>query len=108
VERARPDARGLTWLNPAAFATPARYRYGSASRTLPGVLGPGLSNIDGMLSKSFVFLERYRAQIRWEAFNAANTPYFDLPQQSAGAGGFGVVTSAGNRRIMQMGLKLYW
>ncbi len=100
--------RGLQWLNPAAFAVPARFHYGSASRTLPTVLGPGLVNIDSMLSKSFSFAERYRLQFRWEMFNASNTPYFDLPQQSLGAGGFGVVTAAGNRRIMQMGLKLYW
>ena len=100
--------RGLEWLNPAAFAAPARFRYGSAARTLPGVLGPGLVNIDSMLSKNFALFERYRLQFRWEMFNASNTPYFDLPQQSLGAGGFGIITAASNRRIMQMGLKLYW
>lgn len=100
--------RGLQWLNPAAFAVPARFRYGSGARTLPQVLGPGLVNFDSMLAKNFQFRERYRMQFRWEVFNAANTPYFELPQQSLGAGGFGLVTSAGNRRIMQMGLKLYW
>lgn len=100
--------RGLEWLNPTAFAVPPRYRYGSAARTLPGVLGPGLINIDSMLSKNFTFREHYRVQFRWEMFNASNTPYFDLPQQSLGAGGFGIITTASNRRIMQMGLKLYW
>ena len=100
--------RGLQWLNPAAFAVPARFTHGNASRTLPGILSPGLVNFDTMLSKSFAFAERFRAQFRWEMFNALNTPYFDLPAQDLGAGNFGIITSAGNRRIMQAGLKLYW
>jgi len=37
-----------------------------------------------------------------------HTPQFDLPNQVLGGGEFGAVTAAGGRRIMQMGLKLYW
>ena len=99
--------RGIQWLNAAAFAAPARFTYGNAARTLPGVLGPGLVNFDTMLSKNFRYGERFRLQIRWEMFNAFNTPYFGLPIQDLGAGGFGVISSAGNRRIMQFGAKLY-
>lgn len=35
-------------------------------------------------------------------------PKFNLPNQTLGGGGFGLVMGAGSRRIMQMGLKLYW
>ena len=65
-------------------------------------------NFDSMVAKNFHVRERWRAQFRWETFNAFKTPQFDLQNQSLGGGSFGVVTSAGSRRIMQFGLKLYW
>ena len=100
--------RGLYWLDPAAFANPARFTYGTAARTIPGALGPGIVNFDSMMAKSFQFNERWRAQFRWEVFDTFNTPAFGLPAQNFGGGNFGVITSASGRRIMQFGLKLYW
>jgi hypothetical protein len=41
-------------------------------------------------------------------FNFTNTPQFELPAQALGSSGFGWVTSAGARRIMQLGMKMYW
>jgi hypothetical protein len=99
--------RGLQWVTPAAFANPPRYTYGNASRTLPGVLKPGLVNFDAMLAKNFRIAERFRAQFRWEAFNLTNTPAWGPPSNAFGSSNFGVVT-AGGRRIMQLGLKIYW
>ncbi len=100
--------RGLQWFNPSAFATPARFQRGNLSRTVSSVLGPGYIGFDSMVAKNFQFTDRWRAQFRWESFNTFNSPEFNLPNQTLGAGGFGLVTGAGNRRIMQMGLKLYW
>ena len=102
--------RGLQWLNPAAFAIPALYTHGNASRTLPGVLSPGLVNFDMMLSRNFVVHEHWRGQVRWEAFDALNTPFFQVPNEVVGQGSFGIInsTSASSRRIMQFGAKLYW
>jgi hypothetical protein len=110
VNRRTPAAaiRGFEWFNPAAFQTPARFTHGNVSRTVPGILGPGNVSFDSMVAKNFQFKERYRLQFRWESFNTFNTPEFDLPSQTLGGGGFGFVTGAGSRRIMQMGLKLYW
>lgn len=109
-QRGKPDParRGLLWLNPDAFAVPALYTHGNASRTLPGILGPGEVVFDSMLAKNFRFAEHWRAQFRWELFNTFNTPQFNLPNNSFGGGGFGSVTGASGRRIMQLGLKLYW
>jgi len=101
-------SRGLEWLNAAAFASPARFTLGNASRTLPGVYGPGSTLFDLMVAKNFRWRERYRWQFRWEMFNFTNTPQFALPSQTVGASGFGWVTGAGARRIMQLGLKMYW
>ncbi len=102
--------RGLQWLNPAAFAIPPLYTHGDAARTLPGVLSPDLINFDAMLSKNFLIKERFRAQVRWEAFDALNTPAFQVPNEGVGGGSFGIITSttANSRRIMQFGAKLYW
>lgn len=103
-----PTIRGLRWLNPDAFATPAAFTLGNASRTLPGVLGPGLVNFDSMVAKNFRFRERWRLQFRWETFNTFNSPQFSLPQQELGGGSFGIVSEASGRRSMQLALKLYW
>jgi len=100
--------RGLQWLDPAAFAIPARFTHGNAARTLPGVLRPGLVNFDSVLAKSFVWRERWRAQFRWEMFDTFNTPYFGLPGDTLRGGNFGIITSASRRRIMQLGLRLTW
>ena len=100
--------RGIQWLDAAAFGNPARFTFGTASRTLPGVLGPGLVNFDSMLAKSFVFRERLRAQFRWELFNTFNTPKFGLPADSLGGSNFGIIAGASSRRIMQVALRLYW
>jgi hypothetical protein len=110
VARGTPAAgiRGLNWFNPDAFAAPARFTHGSVSRTVPKVLGPGYVGLDSMVARNVQITERWRAQFRWETFNTFNSPEFNLPNQTLGGGGFGVVTGAGNRRIMQMGLKLYW
>jgi hypothetical protein len=100
--------RGLNWLNPAAFANPAPFTYGNASRTLPQVLTPASINFDSLLAKNFRLKEQWRAQFRWEMFNMMNTPAWGNPSDVLGGTSFGVITSASSRRIMQLGLKLYW
>lgn len=110
VQRGEPaeGIRGIYWFNPSAFEAPARFTLGNVSRTVPGVLGPGSINFDSLLAKNFQVTERWKAQFRWETFNSFNTPEFNLPNQTLNGGGFGLVTGADSRRIMQMGLKLYW
>jgi hypothetical protein len=110
VSRGTPATgiRGLQWFDPNAFRAPARFTHGNLARTVPGVFGPAWVNFDSLLAKNFQIGERWRAQFRWESFNTLNTPEFNLPNNTFGGGGFGLVTGAGSRRIMQMGLKLYW
>ena len=99
--------RGIQWLDLAAFAVPAKFSFGTASRTLPGVHKPGIVNFDSMLAKNFLFAEKWRAQFRWEMFNMTNTPVWGLPATSLGGPNFGIITTASSRRIMQFGLKIY-
>jgi len=99
--------RGIQWLDPAAFTVPARFSFGTASRTLPGVHKPAIFNFDTMLAKNFYVKETWRAQFRWEMFNMTNTPVWGLPATSLGGPNFGIITTASSRRIMQFGLKIY-
>ncbi|MCP5120590.1 MAG: hypothetical protein GY953_58095, partial [bacterium] len=102
-------SRGIYWLNPDAFATPAEYVHGNSSRTLPGVRGPNRISFDAMVAKNFRFMERFRLQFRWEMFNFTNTPAWNFPGQSFGnEATFGTVNGAGGSRLMQFGLKLYF
>ncbi|HKE03165.1 MAG TPA: hypothetical protein VKE91_03850, partial [Blastocatellia bacterium] len=98
--------RGIQWFNPAAFAAPARFTYGNASRTV--MTGPGRVNFDTAALKNFAFSEQYRLQFRFEMFNAFNTPQFGLPGNTLGASGFGVAGAGGSNRELQFGLKLFF
>lgn len=45
-------------------------------------------------------------EFRVEAFNVTNTPPLVAPATVAGAAGFGSITSAGDPRVLQFGLKV--
>jgi hypothetical protein len=65
-------------------------------------------NFDSLLAKNFRVGERWRAQLRWEMFNMTNTPNWGNVNESLGGTSFGIITTATSRRIMQLGLKVYW
>jgi hypothetical protein len=102
--------RGIQYLNPAAFATPATFTYGSQARTLPNVLGPGVKQFNVMFAKNFYRGESFRFQFRADILDLLNTPQFTLPATSLGGSNFGVITAADNstRRIVEFGVKLYF
>jgi hypothetical protein len=43
--------------------------------------------------------------VRAEIFNVTNTPPFGAPNTTGGAAAFGTITSAGDPRVVQLGLK---
>jgi hypothetical protein len=81
------------WFNTAAFAVPAPFTYGNASRTIPNVMGPRLINVDIALYKDFTIKERFKIDLRGEAFNAANRPDFANPATNASLSTFGTISS---------------
>jgi hypothetical protein len=92
------------WFSPSAYATPAPYTYGNASRN--SLFGPGRTNLDASLFKNFVIREQVRFEFRAEAFNIFNHPQFGLPNQNIGNAQVGSITSTvGNPRQLQMGLR---
>ena len=45
-------------------------------------------------------------ELRLEAFNLLNTPQLGTPAGVLGAANFGSITTAGDPRVLQLGLKL--
>jgi hypothetical protein len=101
------------WISPAAFAIPSDAEvaagnfFGNAGTN--SLREPGLVNFDFSANKVFPISETARVQFRTELFNFTNTPFFGRPGAvgtTFGTATFGKVTSAGDPRVLQFGLKL--
>jgi hypothetical protein len=92
------------WFNPAAFAAPAAYQYGSSGIGI--FTGPSSQVVNASLNKRFFFAEQRYVQLRWEAFNAFNHANYGNPNTTIGQGTTGKIFSAGPARQMQLGLKV--
>lgn len=91
----------------SAFAVPAAFTYGNSSRTAPDIRTHGMNNFDLSLFKYFDIIEKIRAQLRFESFNAFNRVMFSSPGTQAGTPGFGVITGQANTpRQLQVALKI--
>jgi hypothetical protein len=92
------------WFDTTAFTLPALFTFGNSGR---GILyGPPLRNMDLKIGKNFHFRERYRVEFRAEMFNFTNTPAFALPDRNVNLPQGGRISSAGEPRDIQLGLKL--
>ena len=91
------------WFDTSAFVVQPQYTYGNAGRNI--LFGPDLRDLDLSLSKSFAITESKRLQFRAESFNLTNTPAFGQPGATLNGLGVGTITSAGNPRYIQLGLK---
>ena len=85
------------------FFAPAD-RFGNAGRST--VEGPGRNLWDIGIAKSFRIREGWQLQFRSEFFNAFNHTSMNQPGRDLGAASFGQVTSAGEPRIIQFGVKM--
>ncbi len=92
------------WFNTAAFAAQPLYTYGDLGRNV--LHAPGRKSLDLAIHREFTPTERMRLQFRAEAFNVTNTPPFGAPGGSFGSATFGVISSAGLGRNVQLALKL--
>jgi len=98
------DPRKDTWFNTAAFAFPRPFTYGNAGAGI--ITSPILRTVDVTLSKSFNVTERWRFEIRGEAFNLFNFVSFTPPNATLGSAAFGTITSALPARTVQYALRL--
>ncbi|HEU4693021.1 MAG TPA: hypothetical protein VFS23_31880, partial [Vicinamibacterales bacterium] len=91
------------WFDTSAFVLPAPFSFGSAPRN--SVLGPGFTNLDLVVAKTWTVAGSRQLELRWEVFNALNNTNFDLPNRIFGTANFGRIFSAKNPREMQFGAK---
>ena len=68
---------GQSYFDPLAFAPVTDVRFGTAGYET--LRGPGTSNVDVSLFRTFRIAERLNVQFRAEAFNFTNTPHFSNP-----------------------------
>jgi len=96
------------WFNPAAFAAPAKFTFGSCGRNI--LRGPGLSDIDFQLGKNFAIPrlgEASHIELRIDATNVLNHTSFGQPNSSIGNTQAGVITSTTvSGRTIQLGVRI--
>ena len=105
------NATNAKWFNTAAFALPAPFTIGNAPRTLANVRNPGFTNADlSLLKNNYIGKgDRYNIQLRFEAFNAFNHPYFAGPDATLTDSTFGQITGTnGDPRDVQLAAKFYF
>jgi hypothetical protein len=92
------------YFDTAAFTIAPAFTLGSSSRN--PVRGPGYRNADVALIKRTPLGEKATSEFRAEIFNLTNTPPLGAPGVVAGTTTFGVISSAGDPRVVQFALKL--
>ena len=93
------------WYNKNAFAV-STATFGTTSRN--SLIGTGVKTVSVSVMKNLVmpYAESHNLQIRFEAFNALNTPQFSNPGASFGASSFGLISSTKiNNRELQLAAK---
>jgi carboxypeptidase family protein len=80
------------WFNTAAFATPAPFTFGTATRN--SVWGPGLQKADLALDREMPLVGPARFHFRLEAFNLFNTVNYGTPNRFVNTPQFGTITEA--------------
>jgi hypothetical protein len=98
-----PEVNRNDFLSSTAFVVQPLNTPGDASRDV--ALGPGLFSLDLSLVKRFAVTERSAIDIRADAFNSTNRVNFGNPGTSFGSSTFGVISTAGNPRIMQLAVR---
>ena len=98
------------WFNPQAYVLPTVGTFGNVARG--SLSGPGLTTLDTSLFKKVNINERWKLQIRAEAFNILNHPNFSSPNPVVFSGNginpsAGVITgTATTARQIQFAMKL--
>jgi hypothetical protein len=88
----------------SAFALPAQFTFGNASRNL--LRGPKFVNTDLSFMKNVIVGGGATVQIRVEMFNIFNTVNWGTPNATFDSANWGLITSAGAMRQVQLGAKL--
>ncbi len=90
------------WFNTAAFSALAPFTFGSSPRN--SVEAPGRKIVDLNIQKK-VTARGKGLEFRLDLFNAFNTPQFNTPGRTFGTPAFGIISSTGPAREIQLGLR---
>lgn len=96
----------VDFLNTASFALPAIGAFGNVGKG--SLRGPNLMIWDTGLFKNFPVHESWKFQFRAEFFNTLNRVNLNDPTNNISSGGFGSIRGAGDPRIGQLALKLFF
>ena len=93
------------WFNTAAFRENAPGTFGTLGRNTER--GPGLAVVDLSVFKNFPmpYAESHKLELRLEVFNLFNHANLGNPNTTLTSSVFGRITSAGDPRILQIGLR---
>jgi hypothetical protein len=92
------------WFNTACYQSPAPGLLGNAPRTYG--YGPGQTNVDFSLFKTFRLFKEHSLEFRSEFFNIFNHTQFATPDQFHGDSTYGAISSTvNNNRQIQFALK---
>ncbi|MBM3734563.1 MAG: TonB-dependent receptor [Acidobacteria bacterium] len=106
-ELPRPERTAGRWFDTSAFSLPPLYTFGNVGRVLPDTRGPGVFQLDASIHKFFPLGERFRVQLRGEAFNATNMVNLGMPNVNMLATDFGRIGGTQTpARIIQVGAKV--
>jgi hypothetical protein len=103
------SATCIPWLNTSLFAQPAIGTFGNVGKG--AFRGPGRFNIDTGLIKNFIPFSRredIRLQLRGEFFNILNHTELNDPDVTRNDGNFGGIYGAGDPRIIQLAVKVFF
>ena len=92
------------WFDTSAFTVAPQFTIGDSSRN--PVRGPGYRTANVAFIKRAYFDEVRNLEFRAEVFNLTNTPPLANPNGVLGNAAFGTITSAGDPRVIQFGLKM--
>jgi hypothetical protein len=102
-DRPNRDAQLRRWFNTEAFGRAPLYTFGNAGTGI--ITGPGFQTWDMSLYKDFRIMENKRLQFRAEFFNAFNNVNLGDPNTTFGSLSFGRISSSGDARQIQFGLR---
>ncbi|NWF85176.1 MAG: TonB-dependent receptor, partial [Bryobacteraceae bacterium] len=94
------------WFDTSVFSAPAPNTFGNVGRN--AATGPKFFNLDASLFRTFEITERFKAELRAEAFALPNSPswQYNNPNTNVNDANFGKIRGAGGNRTMQLGIRL--
>jgi hypothetical protein len=98
-----PFTTSVVWFNKDAFARPAAGTFGVQPRN--SLTNPPFWTMDFGVRKNIPLTSAQRLQIRVEAFNVLNHQNWSGANANPNSGSFGLITSKGGERVIQLAMK---